>query len=173
MGESQPEGRVNTGFDRSLDKVSRACEDDEELSVAIAHGGIQRDTAIGPKGSINVGIAIDRDRRHDDRQGRGGTNTATDFFDRSHILLGEPDFFTSGRIESSDANLCWVCKESIEVQRRIAIGLSNLVVQIVDIEHPATVHPVLETSEFGAIGHCRESVVSALSISRHVVNGVR
>ena len=173
MGESQPEGRVNTGLDRGLDEVARARKDDEELTVPIAHGGIQRDSAIGSKSSINVGIAIDRDRRHDDRQGRGGTNAATDFFDRSHILLGEPDFFTSGRIEGSDANLCWVRKEGIEVQRRIAIGLSDLVVQIVDIEHPTTVHPVLETSEFGAIGHCRESVVSALSISRHIVNGVR
>ena len=173
MGESQPEGGVNARLDWGLDEVSRACEDDEKLSVAVAHGGIQRDTAIGPKGSINVGVAIDRDRRHDDRQGRGGTNAATDFFDRSHILLGEPNFFTSGRVEGSDANLCWVRKESIEVQRRIAIGLSNLVVQIVDIEHPATVHPVFETTEFGAIGHCRKSVVSALSITRHIVNGVR
>lgn len=173
MGESQPEGGVNAGLDRGLDEFSRARQDDEELAVAIAHGCIQRDSAIGPKGSVNVGVAIDCDRRHDDRQGRGGANAATDFFDRSHILLGEPDFFTSGRIEGSDANLCWVRKEGIEVQRCIAVGLSDFVIQIVDIEHPATVHPVLEATEFGAIGHCRESVVSALSISRHIVNGVR
>ena len=68
MGESQPEGGVNAGLDRGLDEVSRARQDNEKLTVAIAHGCIQRDSAIGPKSSINVGVAIDRDRRHDDRQ---------------------------------------------------------------------------------------------------------
>ena len=173
MGESQPEGGIYAGLDRSLDEVSRARKDNEKLTVAIAHGCIQRDPTIGPKSSINVGVTIDRDRRHDDRQRRGGTNAATNLFHRAHILLGEPDFFPSGRIEGSDANLCWVRKESIEVQRRIAVGLSDLVVQIVDIEHPAAVHPVLETSEFRAVGDCRESIVSRLSITRHIVNGVR
>ena len=173
MGESQPEGGVNAGLDRGLDEVARAREDNEKLTVAIAHGGIQRDSAIGSKSSIDVGIAIDRDRRHDDRQGRGRAYTATDFFHRSHIFLGEPNLFTSGRVEGSDANLCWVRKESIEIQRCIAVGLSDFVVQIVDVKHPTAVHPVLDTPEFGAVGDCCESIVSTLSITRHIVNGVR
>ena len=171
--EGQAQRGAHTRFRRGFDEVARTGEDDEEFAVAVAHRCVQGDSAVGAKSAVNVGVAVDCDRGHDDGKSRRGTHAAANFFHRAHIVLREPHFFASSGVEGTDPDLSWVGKEGIEVQGGVAVRLGDLVVEVIDVEHAAALDPVTEAPKFGAVGDGGEGVVGALGISRHVVHSVR
>ena len=171
--ESQAQGGAHTRFRRGFNEVARAGEDDEELAVAVAHRCVQGDSSVGAKSAVNVGVAVNCDRGHDDGKSRRSTHAAADFFHRAHIVFREPHFFASSGVEGADPDFSWVGKEGIEVQGGVAVRLGDLVVEVIDVKHAAAFDPVTEAPKFRAVCDSGEGVVCALGISRHVVHGVR
>ena len=83
----------------------------------------------------------------------------------AHFFLGEPADLPARRIEGRDARGRRVRQERIHVEGQGAVGVADLLVDVLGVEVAVALAEVLESAKLGVFDEVDEGVVGTLSVA--------
>ena len=164
------ERRQTTG--RHLAEALRLGEHHQELLVPGVAGGGQRNAAVVPQRAVHVVLAVDEDRWHPHRHGRGRSHHLHQLRHRGGVVLGPEQRLAVGAPERPDPRGGAAGREGVEVERQDLVRQTGLLVDVLGVEQPLAPGEAAPVAEVGVPGELHEALARPHRVPRQVVGQV-